>query len=105
MSGKVIELTSQSGLSSDDVYRKREQDGKNIFQTGSSRRVIHIIWDIAKEPRLILLTIGCSLYFILGEANEGVMMLVAMILVGALSLYQEVRSSHALEALKQFTEA
>ena len=52
----------------------------------------------------ILLVIACSLYFILGEASEGIMMLVAMAIVTAISLYQEVRSSDAVKALQQMAE-
>jgi Ca2+-transporting ATPase len=104
MPGKVIELTGLQGLSTADVDLRRQQYGKNIFQKGTSHRFFHIAWDVAREPMFILLVIACSLYFILGEISEGVLMLVAMILVAAISLYQEVKSTHALEALKQFTE-
>ena len=52
----------------------------------------------------ILLVIACSLYFILGEVGEGVLMAIAMVIVTAISLYQEVKSSTALDALKQLTE-
>lgn len=104
MSGKVIELTNLQGLSTADVHLRQQQYGKNIFQKGASRRFIHIVWDIVKEPMFILLVIACLLYFILGEISEGIMMFVAMILVAAISLYQEVKSTHAIESLKQFTE-
>lgn len=59
--------------------------------------------DIAKEPMFILLVMACVLYFILGEVNEGFLMLVAMAFVSAISLYQEVRSTNALKALQQYT--
>src|SRR5688572_16398094 len=103
MSGKVIELTNLQGLSDTEVHLRRQQYGKNIFQK-TSRGFVHIVLDIVKEPMFILLVIACSLYFILGETSEGVMMLVAMIFVAAISLYQDVRSTNAVEALKQFTE-
>lgn len=49
----------------------------------------------------ILLFIACSLYFVLGESGEGIMMPAAIVLVTAISIYQEVKSSHVVEALKQ----
>ena len=97
--GKVIEPISVPGLSTHDVLLRRQQYGRNVFQTGPSRRYIHIVWDIVKEPMFILLVIACSLYFILGEISEGIMMLVAMILVAAISFYQEVKSTRALRRL------
>ncbi len=104
MSGKVIELKKLQGLSAGEVQLLRLRFGKNLFQQEASRHFLKIIWDICREPMFILLFIACSLYFVLGETGEGIMMLAAIILVAAISIYQEVKSSHAVEALKQFTE-
>lgn len=103
MPGKVIQLENIRGLSTGEVSLLRQQFGKNIFQGGQSRRFIHFLWDIVKEPMFILLAVACSLYFVLGSGNEGVMMLVAMLFVAAISLYQEIKSSRAMDALKQLT--
>jgi len=98
ISGKVSESIKVTGLSSDEVFLRRQQYGRNVFQKGASRGFIQIVWDIVKEPMFILLVIACSLYFILGEISEGIMMLVAMILVTVISLSQEVKSTQAVEA-------
>ncbi|HEY6063283.1 MAG TPA: cation-translocating P-type ATPase [Chitinophagaceae bacterium] len=104
MSAKVVQAGSLQGLSEQQVTALRRQYGKNVFQAGSSRRFIHIVWDIVKEPMFILLVIACALYFILGEVSEGILMLLAMIVVATISLYQEVKSTNAIKALQQFTE-
>lgn len=104
MSGKVIELTDLRGLSTDEVVIRQKQYGRNVLKRGPGRRFIHIIWDIVKEPMFVLLMIACSLYFMLGETGEGIMMLVAMSLVTTISLFQELRSNRAIEALKKLTE-
>jgi P-type Ca2+ transporter type 2C len=104
MSGKVIHLGNIQGLPAGEVPALRQQYGKNVFHTESSRRFIHIVRDIVKEPMFILLVIACSLYFILGKISEGTLMLAAMVIVAAISLYQEVKSGNAVKALKQFTE-
>ena len=52
-----------------------------------------------------MLLFASSLYFILGETKEGLLMLVAMIFVVAISIYQETKSSRALQALKQLTQS
>jgi Ca2+-transporting ATPase len=104
MSGKVIQSGNLQGLFAQQVNVLRQQYGKNVFHAASSRRFIHIVWDIVKEPMFLLLVIACALYFILGEISEGIMMLLAMILVAAISLYQEVKSTNAVKALQQFAE-
>lgn len=92
------------GLSSDIIPALQRQYGKNIFKAEKPRRLLHILIDIAKEPMFILLMLACSLYFILGEASEGLMMLAAIFFVAAISVYQDIKSSNALNALKEFTE-
>ena len=104
MSGKEFESGNFKGLSVLEVPVLQKQYGKNKFRIESSRHFIHFVWNILKEPMFILLVIACSLYFILGEISEGIMMLIAMVIVAAISLYQEVKSSNALKALTQFTE-
>jgi Ca2+-transporting ATPase len=74
---------------------------KIFFVLSPRPAIIGIVLDILREPMFILLIIACSLYFILGETNEGIMMLLAMIIVAAISLYQQVRSSNAIHALQQ----
>jgi Ca2+-transporting ATPase len=99
-------ITSQRirGLSAQQVPSLQKEFGKNIFKAGDHSRFLRIVFTIVKEPMFILLVIACSLYFILGSIAEGMMMVAAILLVTAISLYQEVKSSRALEALKQLTE-
>lgn len=104
MPGHVTELGDIQGLSGPQVERLQRQYGKNIFRAAAQYRFLHILWDVLREPMFILLLIACSLYFILGNISEGIMMAVAMVIVTAISLYQEVKSSRALQALRQFTE-
>lgn len=92
------------GLSSKEIPSLQQQYGKNIFQAERPRRMLHILVDIAKEPMFILLMLACSLYFILGKSSEGLMMLAAILFVAAISVYQDVKSSNAVNALKEFTQ-
>ena len=104
MPGKVIKLDNIQGLSQTEVASLQKQYGKNIFRSGKEHRFYHILVDIFREPMFILLLIACSLYFVLGNTSEGVLMAIAIVIVTAISLYQESKSSRALQALKQFTE-
>ncbi|MES2849678.1 MAG: HAD-IC family P-type ATPase, partial [Bacteroidota bacterium] len=91
------------GLSSQEIPALQKQFGKNIFYSGPQRRFYHILFDIAKEPMFILLIVATTLYFILGEAKEGIMMLAATFLVATISVYQDIKSSNAIKALQEFT--
>jgi len=96
--------TPHKGLSSDQIPVLQKQYGKNIFYSEPQRQLYHILLDIVKEPMFILLVVAATLYFILGEAAEGFMMLGATGLVVAISLYQDVKSSNAIKALQEFTQ-
>lgn len=99
-----MHVNNIQGLTTEQVSILKQQYGKNIFRTKSSSSFIRIFWDLIKEPMFILLAIACSLYFILGEKGEGMMMLAAMFLVATISVYQQIKSSNALKALQQFIE-
>lgn len=104
MPGKVTHIGEIKGLSQTAIPALQQQYGKNIFRLEKPRQLYHILGDIVREPMFILLLIACILYFILGQPAEGLMMVVAISLVTTISLYQEVRSTKALQALKQYTE-
>src|SRR5678816_1471760 len=104
MPGKVIEMDNVQGLLPQEIPVLQKQYGKNRLHPGASHRLLPILIDIFREPMFILLVIACSLYFILGEIGEGILMAIAMVIVTAISLYQEAKSSRALEALNNLTE-
>jgi Ca2+-transporting ATPase len=101
---RSLHIENIQGINETDISGLRKKFGKNIFYSEPSRRVIHILFDIFREPMFILLFSACILYFILNKPGEGMMMIVAMVFVAGISVYQEVRNSKALEALKHFTE-
>jgi P-type Ca2+ transporter type 2C len=104
VSVKTIHIESIQGVDEKNVSLLQQEFGKNIFHLERSPRIIHILLDIVRDPMFILLFIACGLYFVLGQTDEGLMMIVAIVFVSGISVYQEVRSTKALEALKQFTE-
>jgi Ca2+-transporting ATPase len=93
----------EPGLKEADIVRLRQLYGKNIFQAEYIRKLPVILWDVIREPMFLLLVAACLLYFILGDITEGITMFCAMLLVSAISVYQEAKSSRAIEALKKYT--
>jgi len=97
-------MTAIKGLQESQVAALQQRYGKNVFNFERPRRLYHVLWDVVREPMFILLTIALVLYFVLGQHTEGFMMLVAILFVTAIAVYQDMRSTRALQALKQFTE-
>lgn len=92
------------GLSEKEVQLLLLQYGKNILSHKRNSRLVKIVRDLVSDVMFLLLVAACSLYFILGAYTEGFMMVAALCIVTAISIYQEVRSSNALQLLGQLTE-
>lgn len=93
--------SSPTGLASTAIPELQAKYGKNEYVTRRRSRVKSIAVSTVKDPMLLLLVISGCLYFVLGENIEGVMMLVAILLVSAIGVYQELRSARAIRALKE----
>lgn len=94
-----------TGLTDSEVYASRKKYGKNIMVSKSVGPFWHALKASVTEPMFILLVAAASIYFILGEFSDAWFMSGAIILVSAISVYQDNRSSHALDALKEFTQS
>ncbi len=105
MPEKIPDSIHLSGLKKSEIPLLRAQFGKNNFKAENQFGFLYAVWGIVKEPMFLMLVLASSIYFILGEFNEGLLMLVAMGFVVAISIYQETKSSHALQSLRQFTQA
>ncbi len=92
------------GLTPEDVKRSREKSGPNKLEFKKQNRVWVFLRKLAGEPMVVLLFAAALIYFISGNTGDGIFMSVAILLVSAISLFQDSRSRHALEKLKQFTE-
>ncbi len=88
------------GLTAEEVKRKIEKDGYNELQGGKSRNFLSIMLGVVKEPMFLLLVACGTLYMILGDIEEGIMLLGFVFVIMGIEFYQERKSEKALEALK-----
>lgn len=93
------------GLSDAEVIASRKANGSNALQKTTNYAWLQSLKETVSEPMFVLLVACTVIYFVLGEHPEGFFMLGAIILVSAISFYQDSRSKQALEALKAFTES
>ena len=103
MSEQVIDKPKSFGLRNEDLAELEARFGKNVYHIEKPRSWLHMIRDIVFEPMFILLLVAALLYFFLREMSEGIMVIIAMLFVAGIALYQDVRSTNALAALKRFT--
>jgi len=93
-----------SGLTPAQVLEAREKYGHNRLDYKKENPFWEAIKSLAKEPMVLLLFVASSIYFISGEIGDGIFLASAIVLVAAISLYQDSRSRNALEKLKHFSQ-
>ncbi len=96
---------NQSGLTNEQVLQARAKHGDNQLNYKKENGFLDAVKSIAKEPMVLLLLVASIIYFVSGKTGDGIFLSSAIILVSAISLYQDSRSRNALEKLKSFTQA
>ncbi|HQS56602.1 MAG: haloacid dehalogenase [Bacteroidetes bacterium 24-39-8] len=93
-----------TGLTQAQVAASRTAHGSNTLAFKKENGFWEALKTLAKEPMVVLLLAASVLYFISGKTGDGIFLGCAIVLVAAISLYQDSRSRNALEKLKNFTE-
>jgi Ca2+-transporting ATPase len=89
-----------SGLSAEEVERKQMTEGFNELPSSKSRNFISIAIGVVKEPMFLLLVACGTLYMILGDVQEGLMLLGFVFVIMGIEFYQEKKTEKALDALR-----
>jgi len=92
-----------SGLNEEQVLQSRREHGSNRTTWHVRNPVWESIRGIVTEPMFLLLLTAAAIYFILRETPEAVFMTVAILIVSAISFFQDHRSRVAMQALQQLT--
>jgi Ca2+-transporting ATPase len=88
------------GISKKEAAEKLAKDGYNELPSSKPKSVFNIAVGVVKEPMFLLLVACGSLYLILGDIQEGLMLLSFVFVVMGIEFYQEKKTEKALDALK-----
>ncbi|MEI8230371.1 MAG: cation-translocating P-type ATPase [Candidatus Peregrinibacteria bacterium] len=103
MSTPQLDERSFQGLTAAEAASRLQAEGFNELPSSRKRTFLRIAFDVAKEPMLLLL-LGCgSAYLLLGDRQEGFLLLGSIFLVIGITLYQERKTMRALEALRDLS--
>lgn len=92
-----------SGLSEAEVTQRLRQHGYNELPFAKSRSILATAWNVVREPMFLLLLACGTIYLILGDVQEAVMLLGFVFVVLGITLYQERKTERALEALRDLS--
>lgn len=91
------------GLTSLEATARLQRDGPNLLPEPERRRGWIIILNVLREPMLLLLLAAATVYLLLGDPREAMVLGTSVFLVIALTVYQEQKSEHALQALRDLS--
>ncbi len=97
---KTFKAEKYSGLSEEQVKQKLEKEGFNELPSSKPKSIWHIIFGVVKEPMFMLLVACGTLYLVLGDVQEGIMLLGFVFVIMGIEFYQEKKTEKALDALK-----
>lgn len=89
-----------AGLTSAEARHQLEKYGPNTMPEDVSRSVFAIAREILTEPMLLLLVVAATLYLLIGDLAEGLLLAGFAVLTIGLIFYQQQRSENALAALR-----
>jgi len=88
------------GLSEEAVKAKIAKEGYNELPSSKPKNFLALAWGVVKEPMFLLLVACGTLYLILGDVQEGLMLLGFVFVIMGIEFYQEKKTEKALDALK-----
>ena len=88
------------GLTSLEAGEKLRLEGYNRLPSSKPGNILSIALGVIREPMFILLVACGSLYLVLGDTQEGLMLLGFVFIIMGIEFYQEKKTEKALDALK-----
>lgn len=92
------------GLTDQQVLESRARHGSNKTDQKKESGFLVAAKNLYTEPVFLLLLAASTIYFVSGKTGDGFFMLSAIVLVAAISFYQESRSRNAIDALRKLTQ-
>ena len=93
----------ESGLTAQEARARLTSDGPNELPRTGTRSALKIIGEVLREPMLALLLAGGLVYLLLGNRVEALILLGFASFSIIVTVIQETRTEHVLEALRDLS--
>src|SRR5476649_1474692 len=92
-----------SGLTQADAAARLAADGFNELPAARPRGLAGVVREVVREPMFMLLAAAGSVYLLIGDVWEALVLLASVFVVMGITIYQERKSERALEALRDLS--
>ena len=93
-----------AGLTASEAARRLQVEGRNVLPSAERRGLSHSLRAVLGEPMFLLLLGAVSVYLLLGDVREALILAASLIVMVAISVVQERRSEKALDALRDLSK-
>src|SRR3569832_722967 len=91
------------GLSAEEAAERLRRYGYNELPTAKPRTTLTLLLGILREPMFLLLIAAGTIYLVLGDLGEALMLLFFVFVVLGITLYQERKTERVLAALRELS--
>jgi P-type Ca2+ transporter type 2C len=98
-----LDLDGFTGLTEAEALLRLERDGPNELPSREKRGLWAIAWEVVREPMFLMLVAAGTLYLLMGEPKDALLLLGFVFVVMGITIVQERRTEHALEALRDLS--
>ena len=95
--------TSPTGLSGKEALRRLARDGPNALSLEKTRGLLKICVEVVTEPMFMLLLAAGSIYLLMGDVHDALVLLAFVAIIIVVTIVQEQRTERALEALRDLS--
>lgn len=94
---------TQQGLSSAQAAERLKRDGPNVLDTEQRRTFMALVIEVVREPMFLLLIAAGSIYLLMGDLNEALILLGFVVIIMTITVLQERRTERTLIALRELS--
>ncbi|HEY9685458.1 MAG TPA: HAD-IC family P-type ATPase, partial [Coleofasciculaceae cyanobacterium] len=91
------------GLSREEVRERLARDGYNELRKSKPRTGLQIAFNVLKEPMFLLLIGAGTIYLLLGDFREAMMLMAFVFVIIGITFFQERKTERALDALRELS--
>jgi len=91
------------GLTTEEAKQRLKTDGFNELPSAKPKNLLTLGLQVVREPMFLLLIACGSLYLVLGDYREGIVLMSSILIIIFITFYQYRKTERALDALKNLS--
>jgi len=98
-----FDLRAISGLAEVEAAKRLQEEGHNEIPSTTRQSIFAIVLEVVREPMFLLLVACGTIYLLLGDVQEALLLLGFVFAIMGITIYQHRKTERALEALRDLT--